>query len=48
MAPGGVVLEIMKFTSGVQPLDKSTIGLRHIAFAVSKENFDIGVEKVKK
>ena len=46
-APGGAVLEIMKFTSGVQPQDKSAIGLRHIAFSVSKENFDIEVEKVK-
>ena len=46
-APGGVVFEIMKFRSGVQPQDTSAVGLRHIAMKVSKENFDIEVNRVK-
>lgn len=46
-APGGCVFEIMKFTSGVQPEDTSAIGLRHIAMRVSKENFDVEVQKVR-
>ena len=46
-APGGVIFEIMKFTSGVQPQNTSAIGLRHIAISVSKENFDIEVQKVR-
>lgn len=44
----GSVLEIMRFSSGVQPKDTSAIGLRHIAFSVSKEDFDIEVERVRK
>lgn len=43
----GTMFEIIKFTSGVQPQDASTIGLRHIALSVSKEDFDIEVAKIK-
>lgn len=47
-AKDGTIFEIMKFTSGVVPQDKSAIGLRHIALSVSKENFDIAVDKIKR
>ena len=43
----GTIFEIMKFKSGVQPWDKSALGLRHIAFSVSKEDFDFEVNKIK-
>lgn len=47
-ANDGTIFEIMHFKSGVQPQDTSAIGLRHIAFLVSKEDFDLEVEKVRK
>lgn len=46
-ANDGTIFEIMKFKSGVQPWDTSALGLRHIAFSVSKEDFDFEVNKIK-
>lgn len=47
-ANDGTVFEIMKFKSGVQPWDTAALGLRHIALSVSKENFNIEVDKIKR
>lgn len=47
-AKDGTILEIMKFSSGVQPQDTAAVGLRHLALSVTKENFEIEVDRIKK
>lgn len=46
-AADGAMFEIMNSTSGEQPEDNSALGLRHIALSVSKDDFDIEVNKIK-